>query len=86
MDLNDTKRGFNNGYLLQTEMPDLAAKFAKVLAERKDDYAVSFIAGIKEREREALKSRSKNYNISKTPINKNRKSKDKDRGMEDRDR
>lgn len=86
MDINNVKRGFNNGYLLQAEMPDLAKKFAKTLADRKDDYAVSFIAGIKEREREAIKSRAKNYNVSKMTRNKNTKPKDKDRNKDDRDR
>ena len=76
------KRGFNSGYVLRTHSPKLAERYAKILTGRKDEYALGFIAGIKEREKELFKARGKNYDIGKIPTKPKHRTKDKD----DRDR
>lgn len=85
MDAKEIQRGFNSGYVLRTQAPDLAERFAQVLRDREDGYAVGFVAGIKEREKELFKARSKNYKIGKTSINQKPRTKDKDKDMGDRD-
>ena len=85
MDAKDIQKGFNSGYILRTQAPDLAQRFAQVLRDREDGYAVGFVAGIKEREKELFKTRGKNYDIGKTSLNQKSRTRDRDKDMGDRD-
>ena len=88
MDAQVIQKGFNQGYFLSKKAPKLAEKYHKILADRKDAYAVGFTAGVKEWEKEQQKNRykahMKNYNIgkviskSKNPVkNKDKRERDK---------
>ena len=85
MNAQDIQKGFNSGYFLKSNAPKLAQRYAKVLADRKDGYAVGFTAGIKEYDKEKnkdrYKSRGKNYDIGKISTKPKIRTKDKDKGI-----
>lgn len=84
MDEKTIQKGFNSGYLLRTHNPALAARFSKAMEEREDDYAIGFLAGVQERTREKIKTRSRNYDVPKPPSRTQERGKDKDHTKEDR--
>ena len=84
MDINIIKKGFNNGYILRTHRPEMAAIVLKTLEGREDEYAEGLRAGINQREKELLKDKTRNYDIRRTgpPA----KSRTKGKNIGDRDR
>lgn len=85
MNAQDIQRGFNSGYSLRTNAPKLADKYAKILQGREDGYAIGFLAGIKEKDKEKFKGRTKNYAFKNTPTKYDKdRFKDKDKGDRDR--
>lgn len=86
MDAKDMQRGFNSGYYLRSNAPEIANRFAVALKDRTDAYAVGFLAGIKEKDKERYIGRGRNIDKSniKTSHSQRTKSKDKDIGDKDR--
>lgn len=84
MDSNNLQRGFNSGYSLRARDPELAKQFAQLLADRKDDYAMGFTAGLKEKEREVTMPRHRNYRVSRQPHKGRPRDRDKGMDMDDR--
>lgn len=80
------KKGFNQGYLIAKHKSELSQKLQKGFIDKENPYVQGFIAGVKEFEREKIKSRGKNYDVKHLPRNSKQKTKDKDQNKDNRDR
>lgn len=85
MDEKAIQKGFNQGYYLRTNAPKLADQYTKVLADKEDGYAIGFVAGVKEKDKEKYLTKRKNYTISKTPDKIKIHLKDKKKDKSDRE-
>jgi|GEM_PF-5619178 len=74
-----TKKGFNQGYLLQHLNPELAATIRKGFVDDKTPYSHAFIKGIEEKLSEKTISKHKNFDIQRFSPTKSTKTKDMDK-------
>lgn len=84
MELNNIKRGFNQGYDLKRLHPELAQKLYNQFSNlsSKNEYQGAFLKGFDQAELEVpkAKSRTRHFSLSKTVNAKDDRSRDKDLG------
>ena len=79
------QKGFNAGYLIAKHKPELAEIMQHGFVDKENPYALGFIAGAKEHEKEMSKARTRNYTPNHLPKSPNdpKKEKGKDRDFRD---
>ena len=76
------ENGFNHGYSLMKLKPELAESLGDGFSSKSDPYALGFLKGIEELEKEKSKLKThKNYQVGLKSKNNISRSKDKDRDI-----